>query len=162
MSWRWEAWRSNTTISRVPFLGYSSSWILLSYCSSEALLFMIRNTEMDPEHFVYKYSLSFCVKFWCLYYAAFYNYSEGMLISELLGVRTYWIIVYACLWFGNVLFLVSVMTNWCLWMIVHTQNFSGFCLMSLMVPFLFFDMWNRCVFTSLRSFSYSWRKTQEP
>lgn len=51
--------KSNTTISKVPFLGYSSSQVLLFYCSSEALFFMIRNTEMDSEHFVYKYSFSF-------------------------------------------------------------------------------------------------------
>lgn len=137
MSWRWEARRSNTTISKVPFLGYSSSWVL-SYCSSEALFFMIRNTEMDSEHFVNKYSLSFCVKSWCLYYAAFYYDSEWILISGLLGVRTCWIIVYAHLWSGNVLFLVSVMTNWCSWVMICAQNSSGFCLMSLMVPFKFF------------------------
>lgn len=48
-----------------------------------------------------------------------------------------WIIVCGHLWFGNVLFLVSLITNVCSWVIIHAQNswvlphvFNG--------PFLFF------------------------
>lgn len=113
--------------------------------NSEALFFMIRNTEMDSDYFVYKYSLSFCVKSSRLYYAAFPDYSKWILISGLLGVRTCWIIVCAYLWFGKVLFLVSVMTNWCSWVIIHAQNSSVFCLMSLMTPLFFWHVKQVCI-----------------
>lgn len=85
MSWRWEARRSNTAVSKVPFLGCSSSGVRLSYCSSEVLFFMIRNTEMESKHVVYKYSLSFCVKSWCLYDEAFSDYSKWILMSGVVG-----------------------------------------------------------------------------